>query len=139
MHPLRKKTLFTICCGLLVLVTAITLVMVALKENINLYYTPTELVNAKNLPAKAIKVGGMVENLQTVRQKKAVRSTFILTDLKNYVSITYTGLLPDLFREGKGAVVSGYYKDNIFVASQVLAKHDENYMPPNIRGMKNAS
>lgn len=104
------------------------LILYALRNSIDLYYTPTQLYTAQYLPKQQIRIGGMVA-LQSIVQND-LQVSFILTDYTHNVTVNYVGLLPDLFKEGQGAVVAGKLNaDNIFVAKQILAKHDENYMP----------
>jgi cytochrome c-type biogenesis protein CcmE len=110
---------------------AISLVIYALKNNINLYFTPSEL-SAKNLQHK-IRLGGVVKP-QSFKRFKGLELEFIVTDYKNEILVRYTGVLPDLFKEGQGVVVLGTLilteKGYVFEAQQILAKHDEKYTPP---------
>jgi len=101
----------------------------ALDSNIALYVTPSEVAAGKSPQGKAFRIGGLVKEGSVKRQDMTVR--FVMTDTVKEIPVAYTGILPDLFRDGKGAVVQGRLgADGVFVATEVLAKHDENYMPP---------
>ncbi len=129
----RKRRVVGIIGFLLVISTAVALVLFALQQNINLYFTPSQLHAEKALPTSEIRVGGMVKPGSVHFDKKTLNVQFILTDFSNDMSVTYNGLLPNLFKEGKGIVVQGkLFSIHHIDAKQVLAKHDENYMPPNI-------
>jgi cytochrome c-type biogenesis protein CcmE len=115
--------------GLASVVLAAVLTLNALDSNIALYVTPTEVLAGKAPQGKAFRIGGLVKDGSIKRQDMVVR--FIITDTAKDIPVTYTGILPDLFKEGKGAVVQGRLGgDGVFAATEVLAKHDENYMPP---------
>jgi cytochrome c-type biogenesis protein CcmE len=115
--------------GLVVVSIAAALVLNALNSNIALYVTPSEVAAGKTPKGQAFRIGGMVKDGSLRRDNLTVH--FIVTDLAKDVPVAYTGILPDLFKEGKGAVVQGRLEaDGSFKASEVLAKHDENYMPP---------
>lgn len=125
----RHKRIALIAGGLASLAVAAVFVLKALNSNIALFITPTEVIAGKAPQGKAFRIGGMVKEGSIERQGMAVR--FIITDMAKEIPVTYTGILPDLFRDGKGAVVQGRLgSDGLFAASEVLAKHDENYMPP---------
>lgn len=109
---------------------AVGLVLYALKQNINLFYTPTEIIEKKAPLSQTIRVGGMVKKGSIIRGDN-LNIQFIVTDFHKELPVFYTGILPDLFREGQGIVILGIVQKNgIFQAHEVLAKHDENYMPP---------
>ncbi len=128
MKPRHKRALI-IVIGLIVIAVAAKLVLNALNSNIALYITPTEVKEGKAPNGKAFRIGGMVKDGSLKREDLTVY--FVMTDMVNDVAVSYKGILPDLFKEGKGAVVQGKMDaNNVFVASEVLAKHDENYMPP---------
>jgi cytochrome c-type biogenesis protein CcmE len=113
--------------------TASTLVLSALRENINLFYTPTQIANGEAPHDTRIRAGGMVEKGSLQRSNDSLNVKFIVTDLNKSVTITYRGILPDLFREGQGIVALGKLNaDGVVVADEVLAKHDEKYMPPEV-------
>jgi cytochrome c-type biogenesis protein CcmE len=125
----RQKRIALIVGGLASLGIAAALALNALDSNIALYVTPSEVAAGKSPQGKAFRIGGLVKEGSIKRQDMTVR--FIMTDTAKDSPVTYTGILPDLFKEGKGAVVQGRLGgDGIFSATEVLAKHDENYMPP---------
>ena len=133
MHPQRKQKLFIILFMLGGISLAVGLMLVALKENINLFYTPQQIADGEAPKHKTLRAGGMVVEGSVTRAEDDLTVQFNVTDGKAEVTIQYTGILPDLFREGQGIVALGQLNDqNIFVASEVLAKHDENYMPPEV-------
>ena len=125
----RHKRAAIIVGALASIALAATLTLSALDSNIALYITPSEVLAGKAPQGKAFRVGGMVKDGSMVRTDMTVR--FIITDTVKEIPVAYTGILPDLFKEGKGAVVQGKLdQSGLFTASEVLAKHDENYMPP---------
>lgn len=128
----RKKLYFVLGLGLLS-VTIGSLVIYALDQNMNLFYSPTEVVQ-KQAPLNArIRVGGVVEKGSLVRQE-GLHLEFTVTDFQEEIKVKYQGILPDLFREGQGVVALGRLTSHkVFVADQILAKHDENYMPPEVK------
>ena len=127
----RTKRLIAILGGLAALGAATALVLSAFQENLVFFFTPTQIA-AKEVPQnRAFRVGGLVEAGSVKRLPDGVTVQFVVTDTAKSVKVVYRGLLPDLFREGKGVVTQGKLgADGTFVASEVLAKHDENYMPP---------
>jgi len=125
----RQKRIALIVGGLVSLGIAAALALNALDSNIALYVTPSEVAAGKAPQGKAFRIGGLVKEGSVKRQDMTVR--FVITDTAKEIPVTYTGILPDLFRDGKGAVVQGRLGgDGVFAATEVLAKHDENYMPP---------
>lgn len=125
----RHKRFAIVIGALAALGVAAFFVLRALDSNIALYITPTEVAQGKAPVDKLFSIGGLVKPGSLDRRDITAR--FVITDTAKDISVTYTGILPDLFKEGKGAVVQGKLgADGIFVASTVLAKHDENYMPP---------
>jgi len=119
----------------LLLVTSIVVLFVVLKsleENVVYFFSPTELYNREDIPFnKKIRVGGLVKNGSIINNQKSIN--FIVTDLNKEIIVSYKGSLPNLFSEGKGVVAEGKLKDKkYFVAEKILAKHDENYMPPEV-------
>ncbi|MCK9380850.1 MAG: cytochrome c maturation protein CcmE [Sulfuritalea sp.] len=125
----RHKRIALIVGGLASLAIAAGLSLNALDSNIAMYVTPSEVAAGKSPQGKAFRIGGLVKEGSVKRQDMTVR--FVITDMAKEIPVAYTGILPDLFRDGKGAVVQGRLgSDGVFVASEVLAKHDENYMPP---------
>ncbi|MBU3632615.1 cytochrome c maturation protein CcmE [Polynucleobacter sp. AP-Feld-500C-C5] len=128
MKPRYKRALM-IVAALVVIGSAAMLILNALNSNIALYVTPSEVAAGKAPQGQAFRIGGMVKDGSVKRDGLTVH--FVITDLVKDIPVSYTGILPDLFKEGKGAVIQGRLNPNgEFVASEVLAKHDENYMPP---------
>ena len=124
-----KKRGAIVLAGLAAVGVASALVLNALNSNIALYVTPTEVAAGKSPKGQAFRIGGMVKEGSVRRDNLTVH--FVVTDTVKEIPVAYTGILPDLFKEGKGAVVQGKLgADGNFAASEVLAKHDENYMPP---------
>jgi cytochrome c-type biogenesis protein CcmE len=124
-----KKRGAIIAGGLAAVGIASALVLNALNSNIALYITPSEVAAGKSPKGQAFRIGGMVKDGSLKRDNLTVH--FVVTDLAKDIPVSYTGILPDLFKEGKGAVVQGRLEaDGSLTASEVLAKHDENYMPP---------
>jgi cytochrome c-type biogenesis protein CcmE len=125
----RQKRIALIVGGLASLALAAVLTLNALDSNIALYVTPSEVAAGKAPQGKAFRIGGMVKEGSVKRLDMTVH--FVVTDTAKDIPVAYTGILPDLFKEGKGAVIQGRLGgDGVFAASEVLAKHDENYMPP---------
>jgi cytochrome c-type biogenesis protein CcmE len=125
----RHKRLAIILGGLASLGIAAFLVLQALNSNIALFVTPTDVIDGKAPKDRAFRIGGMVKMGSIVREGTTAR--FVVTDTAKEVPVVYTGILPDLFKEGKGVVAQGRLgADGQFAATEVLAKHDENYMPP---------
>jgi len=133
MHPVRKQRLVLVVFVVLFSSAAIGLVTYALRGNINLFYPPAEVAQGKAPVGQPIRVGGMVLEGSVVRSEDSLKTRFELTDYQAVVPVVYEGILPDLFGEGQGAVASGELDaQGLLVASEVLAKHDENYMPPEV-------
>jgi len=131
MHPHRRKRLFNIILVLLFSTSGIGLILYSLNTNLDYFFTPTELTNINIPEDKRIKIGGMVLENSVVREQSKV--IFTVTDYKNYIEVIYEGIVPDLFKEGSGVVALGFMQNEIFYAQEVLAKHDENYMPPEVK------
>ncbi len=130
MSKVHNRRIFLVIFIISTIALAVGLVLYALKQNINLFYTPTEIIAQKAPFLKTIRVGGMVKKGSIIRGDN-LNIEFIITDFHKELPVSYTGILPDLFREGQGIVVSGLVqKKGAFQAHEVLAKHDENYMPP---------
>jgi cytochrome c-type biogenesis protein CcmE len=130
MKPRHKRFAF-IGLGLLVLGVATVLILNAFQSNLVFFFTPTQVASGEVPLGRSFRIGGMVEDGSLVRENDGLTVRFIVTDTAKRVPVTYKGILPDLFKEGKGAVAQGKLNaDGTFVASEVLAKHDENYMPP---------
>lgn len=133
MNPLRKKRLLIILAILAGVGIAVSLALSALKENINLFYTPTQIASGEAPRDTRIRAGGMVVQGSLQRSPDSLDVTFAVTDFNKSVPITYRGILPDLFREGQGIVALGKLNaEGVVVADEVLAKHDEKYMPPEV-------
>ncbi len=132
MTPRRRRMVLV---GLILLGVggAVALALTAFQENLLYYYTPTQ-VSAGEAPAERVfRVGGMVTEGSFQREPGSLEARFVLTDYANNVTVSYTGVLPDLFREGQGIIARGKLgSGGMFVAEEVLAKHDENYMPPDV-------
>jgi cytochrome c-type biogenesis protein CcmE len=125
----RHKRAAIIVGALIVISIAAVLILNALNSNIALYVTPSEVAAGKSPAGQVFRIGGMVKDGSVKRDGLTVN--FVITDMAKDIPVAYTGILPDLFKEGKGAVIQGRLDSNgQFVASEVLAKHDENYMPP---------
>ena len=130
MNPIRKRRIYSILLVLLFSVSGISLILYSLNSNLDYFFTPTELKD-KNIPSdKRIKLGGMVLNDSVKRASSKI--SFIVTDYENSITVEYEGIVPDLFKEESGVVVLGFLDNQIVYAEEVLAKHDENYMPPNL-------
>ncbi len=130
MKPRHKRFAF-IGLGLLVLGVATVLILNAFQSNLVFFFTPSQVADGEVPQGRSFRIGGMVEGGSLVRENDGLTVRFIVTDTAKRVPVTYKGILPDLFKEGKGAVAQGKLNaDGTFVASEVLAKHDENYMPP---------
>ena len=130
MKPRHKRFIF-IGLGLLALAVASVLILNAFQKNLVFFYTPTAVANGEAPKGRGFRIGGMVEDGSLKREGDGLTVHFIMTDMAKRVPVTFKGILPDLFKEGKGAVAQGQLgADGIFLASEVLAKHDENYMPP---------
>jgi len=130
MKTIRKQRLITV---LLILITSAFgsfLIIRALDSNLDFFFTPSELFKEEIPNNKRIKVGGMVLEGSVTRDKTNI--FFVITDYEGSIDVEFDGLVPDLFKEGSGVVVLGYLKDKTLIAEDVLAKHDENYMPPSI-------
>ncbi|KGD92266.1 cytochrome C biogenesis protein CcmE [Achromobacter sp. RTa] len=127
----RKRRALAIAGGLGLLALAAALVLNALQSNLVFFFSPTQVI-AKEAPGSgSFRVGGLVEQGSLRREADGLTLRFVVTDTAHAVPVSYQGLLPDLFREGKGVVVAGKLgPDGVFRATEVLAKHDENYMPP---------
>jgi cytochrome c-type biogenesis protein CcmE len=126
---LKQKRLGLIAAGVLLLSSAVGLVLYALQDNLQFFYTPTQVQSGEAPQSRSFRVGGLVEAGSVKRTGLDV--SFRVTDTAQIVPVMYTGILPDLFKEGKGVVAQGTLgADGVFRAKEVLAKHDENYMPP---------
>ena len=126
----KKRRLYAVLAGMAVLGVAVALVLTAFEDNLVFFFSPTEMLTKELAPNQVIRVGGLVEEDSLVKLDDGLTVSFVLTDTANTLPIRFTGVLPDLFREGQGIVAEGSMgPDGVFVAREVLAKHDENYMP----------
>ena len=117
---------------LLTLILSVFLILKSLEENVVYFQSPTEIKVFSEINKKKIRVGGMVKVNSITMESKEIK--FIITDFENEINVVYQGVVPNLFTEGKGVVAEGYLKDkNFFLATKILAKHDENYMPPEVK------
>ena len=133
MNPLRKQRLYALIAVLIGSLLATWLVVSALSENMNLFYSPSEILEVDIDESVLIRAGGMVKQGSIEKSKDSLNVRFTVTDYQNELIINYEGILPDLFDENAGVVVRGNLKtDGTFKAIEVLAKHDENYMPPEV-------
>ena len=127
----KHKRLTFVFIALLLLGSAAALVLTAFEDNIVFFYSPTELAEKSPGPNQRLRIGGLVEDGSVAKPGDGV-VTFNITDTASTVPVRYKGILPDLFREGQGVVAEGRMRDGVFQADEVLAKHDENYMPPEV-------
>ncbi len=129
----KKKRLYAVLAGLTMLGVAAALVLTAFEDNIVFFYSPTDITQKDLRPGQTVRLGGLVEADSVKKADDGVTTEFVITDTNKTISVRYAGLLPDLFREGQGVVTQGTLgSDGIFLASEVLAKHDENYMPKEV-------
>ncbi len=127
----RHKKLALIALIVAAIGVAVALVLNAFNSNLVFFFTPTQVANGEAPISRAFRIGGLVENGSLKRQEGGLTVGFVVTDTAKSIPVSYTGVLPDLFKEGKGVVAEGKLgSDGTFTATQVLAKHDENYMPP---------
>lgn len=133
MTPKRRQRLLLVLLLIAGIGLAVTLAILALQENMNLFYSTTQVSNGEAPENRLFRLGGMVVDGSVNRTEGDITVRFELTDTAQRVPVMFSGILPDLFREGQGIVAQGMLnEDGVFVASEVLAKHDENYMPPEI-------
>jgi cytochrome c-type biogenesis protein CcmE len=130
-HKVKLRFFFVLSI-IVTLVLSAYLILKSLEENVIYFQSPSEIKASAEIETKKIRVGGMVKkNSISIKSEKI---NFIVTDFKNEINVIYTGAVPNLFAEGKGVVAEGYLKDrNFFLATKILAKHDENYMPPEVK------
>ncbi len=122
----KRMRIIFISCGITVLLVTTIILLFAFRSGIEFYKSPTQLLEVKDASIR-LRIGGLV--MRDSIESTGVDNSFVITDGKNEVKVQFVGILPDLFAEGRGVIVRGQFKDNVFVASQVLAKHDEKYMP----------
>ena len=127
----RHRRFAWIAAGLAAIAVAVGLVLNAFQSNLVFFYSPSQVLSKEAPVGRPFRIGGMVESGSLKREKETLTVQFVVTDTAQNVTVRYTGLLPDLFKEGKGVVAQGSLgADGVFTATEVLAKHDENYMPP---------
>lgn len=133
MNPVRKKRLIIVGAILLGAASTVGLGLYAMQKNINLFYTPTQIVGGEAPQNVRLRAGGLVKEGSVIRDQDTLDVDFVVTDGDADVTIRYGGILPDLFREGQGIVAMGRLNESgVMIADEVLAKHDENYMPPEV-------
>jgi cytochrome c-type biogenesis protein CcmE len=133
MNKIHKQRLYYMLLSVMCLAIATSLILYALKKNINVFLTPSQLSSTVIKNDYPVRLGGMVKKNSIVREKNSLEVRFTITDCQHEIPVSYVGILPDLFREGKGVITEGHLNSNgLFIATQVLAKHDENYMPKNV-------
>ena len=127
-----KLRIFFVLLILTALSLSVFLILKSLEDNVVYFKSPTEIKTLGEIEKKKIRIGGMVKKSSIFVEEKELK--FIVTDFKNEINVTYSGVIPNLFAEDKGVVAEGYLKDrNVFLATKILAKHDENYMPPEVK------
>ncbi|MDH2296608.1 cytochrome c maturation protein CcmE [Cobetia sp. 29-18-1] len=139
MTPKRKQRLYIVTAIVLLAALAVGLTLYALRANINAFYTPTQIASGEAPQGRQIRAGGMVRDGSVRRDNETLDAIFIVTDFDHDVTVHYQGILPDLFREGQGVVVMGTFDGEHLETSEVLAKHDEKYMPPEVTDALKAS
>ena len=128
----KNKRLSFVVLTLLALAAAAGLVLAAFEDNIVFFHSPTEIVKKNILPEQRLRVGGLVEEGTVKQTGQNAITSFRVTDLTTSLTVNFKGILPDLFREGQGVVAEGHYRNGVFEAKEVLAKHDETYMPKEV-------
>jgi cytochrome c-type biogenesis protein CcmE len=138
MTKLHKKRMIMIALVVCAVAISVAMATTALKQNINLFFTPEQITHGEVKVGQKIRIGGMVVKGSVQRDPNTLNVQFIVTDYKANVVVNYNGILPDLFKEGQGVVATGQLQRNQqFIATEVLAKHDENYMPPQVKAVLN--
>ena len=128
----KNQRLVLVGAAMFAILVAVLLAMWGLRERASYFYTPADIVAGKAVQGRSMRLGGMVERGSIVRQPDGVTIRFVLTDGKAETPVVYRGIVPDLFREGSGAVAEGRLQNGAFTADTILAKHDERYMPPEL-------
>ena len=128
----KNQRLVLVAAAIVAVLLAVLLAMWGLKDRAAYFYTPADIVAGKAKAGQAVRLGGMVERGSIARQADGVTIKFVVTDGQARTPVVYRGIVPDLFREGSGAVAEGRLENGIFVADTILAKHDERYMPPQL-------
>jgi cytochrome c-type biogenesis protein CcmE len=132
MNNIQKRRLYYICIFITGIAIASGLIFYSLRQNMNVFLTPHQLNTMHVAPDYHIRLGGMVKEHSVTHGNQDLSVNFIVTDFKNEIPVHYVGVLPDLFHEGKGVIAEGTLNNGIFNATQILAKHDENYMPKSV-------
>lgn len=131
----KHQRLVLVLLAVAAMIGAVLLAMSALKDQAAYFYTPSDAARAHVEPGKAVRLGGMVADKSIVRDQDGVTTRFVVTDGKDVVKVRFTGITPDLFKENSGVVAEGAFApDGSFIATNILAKHDERYMPPQVAG-----
>ena len=129
----RKKRILVVCMMIAGISVAALLILTAFEKNLMYFYSPTEIINGEAPQSRSFRIGGLVVSDTVIRNPDDLKVSFVLTDTVHEIKVIYDGILPDLFREGQGSVANGKLQsENVFIADEVLAKHDENYMPPEV-------
>jgi cytochrome c-type biogenesis protein CcmE len=128
----KRRRMTVVFAGLALLGIAVALVLTAFEDNLVFFFSPSDVMAQEIDPERRIRIGGLVEDGSVVTSADGLDTKFRVTDGAAVLSVTYKGQLPDLFREGQGVVAEGNYRSGVFEASEVLAKHDETYMPPEV-------
>ena len=126
----KRRRMYAVLAGLTMIAIAVALVLTAFEDSIVFFYSPTDVIEKGVAPERRVRIGGLVKENSIEKADGGLTTTFVVTDLANTLRVSYTGILPDLFREGQGVVAEGKLsRSGVFLAAEVLAKHDENYMP----------
>ena len=128
----KNKRLSLIIATLTALAASVALILVAFEDNVVFFYSPSDLLKKRPGPSQKLRIGGLVKKDSIKREPGMTEVSFEVTDLNNSVAVVFKGILPDLFREEQGVVAEGSYREQLFYATQILAKHDEQYMPPEV-------
>lgn len=128
----KNKRLSLIVATMTALAASVALILVAFEDNVVFFYSPSDLLKKRPSPTQKLRIGGLVKKDSIKREPGVTEVSFEVTDLNNSVPVVFNGILPDLFREEQGVVAEGRYREQLFYATQILAKHDEQYMPPEV-------
>ncbi len=128
----KNKRLSLIIATLTALAASVALILIAFEDNVVFFYSPSDLLKKTPGPSQKLRIGGLVKKDSIKREPGITEVSFEVTDLNNSVAVVFNGILPDLFREEQGVVAEGTYREKLFYATQILAKHDEQYMPPEV-------
>ena len=128
----KNKRLSLIIATLTALAASVALILLAFEDNVVFFYSPSDLFKKRPGPSQKLRIGGLVKKDSIRREPGMTEVSFEVTDLNNSVAVIFKGILPDLFREEQGVVAEGTYREKLFYATQILAKHDEQYMPPEV-------